>query len=1359
MSELPHQFYRRRRGAAGSGSSADDLNASENPGTATFNNTEGSVGIQAGFVQGNITINQNQNYDSIIKQLPTAPQAVFNSAERSHDPTCLPDTRVDILKGIRRWADTKDERCIFWLNGLAGTGKSTISRTIAREYYKKKRLGASFFFSRGGGDISHAGKFFTSIAVQLAGVSPSLKRHICEAIVENGNIGAQSLRDQWDQLILQPLSKSGSYPHQSLVIVVDALDECDDENDIRTILQLLTEAASLDTVKVRIFMTSRPEVSIRHGFRQISDSEHHNFVLHNVSPSIIDHDISIFLEYHFELIRKHYGLHDGWPGDQQIKALLQRASGLFIWAATAFRFVKEGKGFAPCRLSLILEGNASFGGPEKHLNDIYLTVLENSISPDYTPQEQEILFRAQRETIGTIVVLFSPLSAVSLATLLQIPKPDIVMALDDLHSILHIPEDQTQPIRLHHLSFRDFLLDENRCSNPLFQVDEKEAHKFLALSCLQLMSEKLERDICKLRSPGTLAADVQWDLVMRYLPNELQYACLYWVQHVQKSETQLRDDGQVLQFLQRHFLHWLEALSLMRKTSEGILAILSLSSTITGQSPRLEAFIYDVKRFTLYNRPVIEEAPLQLYHSALIFAPKESVVRGYITNETSSLIRRFPEVPSNWHTLQQTLEGHSGAVSALAFSSDGKRVASGSRDCTVKIWDTATGALQQTLKGHDDRISEVLFSPNGNVVAFGAETAKLWEVTTGALQRTLEGDGTFIGLATLSPDGKLLASGLFGGEIELWDTTNGTLRHTLQNSGSAFSYMSTRHAGVCALVFSPDGERLTAASTKYSGKEVAVTTWDAATGARIRTLDIQYPLDFAIQQNHSSENRAVLSPNCELVVCNLCSQAIGIWSLATGALLQILVGHPRGVSAMAFSPDSKRIASGSFDQTIKIWDAVTGSLLRTLRGHSDEVKAVAFSPNGNLVASGSVDGAVKLWDVSERTLEQVPEDHWNRVVSLAASPNGKSVASGFDDGLVKLWDTATGALQRTLNHLNWVSAVAFSQDGKQVASSSDDGSLRIWNASTGALQWEWKICSSGSPYECTAIAFSPDDSLAAFGTKNIIILDLATGVCYKDLRQLDELSSGAVTTLAFSADGKQLASGTTQCNGFLNIWDVATGDLVYGHTFLWDSSSDIDDESDSDHKSYSDHESNPEHKNDSNHKNNYEYKSHSDYKSYSDHNRNSDYETYYDHESNYDLNTFDSGFGFYESGDITAVAFSPRGKLLARCSDRAIQLLDPITNRWRQITEVDAAITRLSFSKYGPYLETERGLVQIAGTSSHILHPRLACNIFVTERWVVRDMEKILWLPPDYRVVYLITSSRTLVLGHPSGLVTFIEFN
>jgi hypothetical protein len=428
--------------------------------------------------------------------------------------------------------------------------------------------------------VSHAGKFFTSIAVQLANNVLSLRRYIYDAITKRKDIASQSLHDQWCQLILRPLARLGSRSSpSSYVLIVDALDECDKEEHIRIILQLLAEARTLRTVRLRVFLTSRPEIPIRHGVYQIPDVERQDFVLHNISPLIVDHDISIFLQCNLGFIARERSLGAGWPGEQIVKRLVHNASGLFIWAATACRFIREGQRFAAKRLDMILESsNTTINAPEKHLNEIYLTVLRQSISPDYTAEEAEELCCKLKSLLGSIVTLFSPLSTQSLSKLVNPSQQEVDQTLDDLHAILDIPKDQTCPLRLHHPSFRDFLLNKDRCHEQNFQVDEEEAHQTLATSCIQLMSISLKQDICGLEAPGVLATNIDSSQAKEYLPVELQYACIYWVQHLKRSGAQLYD--QVYQFLQNHLLHWLEALGWMGKASEGILAITSLEAMI-----------------------------------------------------------------------------------------------------------------------------------------------------------------------------------------------------------------------------------------------------------------------------------------------------------------------------------------------------------------------------------------------------------------------------------------------------------------------------------------------------------------------------------------------------------------------------------------------------------------------------------------------------------------------------------------------------------------------------------------------------------------------------------------------------------
>jgi hypothetical protein len=364
----------------------------------------------------------------------------------------------------------------------------------------------------------------------------------------------------------------------SLVLVVDALDECDSDSNIRIIVQLLAEARSLTRARLRVLLTSRPDVPVRHGFYQIPDAEHQDVVLHNISRSIVDHDITLFLQYNLRLIAHERCLLADWPGAETLVQLVQSACGLFIWAATACRFIREGKRFAAQRLETILRNDSkATAAPEKRLNEIYTTVLENSIQ-EYTDEEKEEQCRGIRYILGSIVALFSPLSAQSLDQLLDVAE-GVRPTLEDLHAILDIPDDQSRPLRLHHPSFRDSLLDRNRCGDR-FYVDESSTHEKLARRCLELMSApgRLREDMCSLSKPGTLRSEVEEGIVASSLPPELQYTCLYWVEHLHKGSVQLSDDNEVHSFLRHHLLHWLEALSWMKRLSAGISSIILLES-------------------------------------------------------------------------------------------------------------------------------------------------------------------------------------------------------------------------------------------------------------------------------------------------------------------------------------------------------------------------------------------------------------------------------------------------------------------------------------------------------------------------------------------------------------------------------------------------------------------------------------------------------------------------------------------------------------------------------------------------------------------------------------------------------------
>ncbi len=479
---------------------------------------------------------------------------------------------------------------------MAGMGKSTIARTIAREFRDKGRLGASFFFSRGGGDLGNARRFFTTLSRQLANMSSFLRRYICEAIAEDEDILQQGLSNQWKHLILRPLLRlePGHLQHPNLLLVIDALDECDSQDDARLILHLLAEAKGLKFMRLRILVTSRPELHIRHGFLDIPAQVHQNFILHDISQSVVEQDIKLFFQDNLRKIQIEHNLPADWPCEQHITCLVERACMLFIYAATVCRFIRESL-FPEQRLIQILEGSDTKREPERNLDLIYTQILKDSVSRVSDEQEKAVWLKLFHHTVGSIVVSFDLLSIDSLYKLLSVEQRQIEVVLRCLNSVLDVPEKQNAHIRLLHPSFRDFLLDKQRCQDMQFWVDKGIAHENLYIGCMQVMSTCLRRNICGLKSPGQLASSVESNVLIRYFPGQLQYACRYWVGHLNCSKDYLWERreplecSKVIKFLREDFLHWLEALSLLGKMSEGILMVIDLQSIFTVSGPLVHA--------------------------------------------------------------------------------------------------------------------------------------------------------------------------------------------------------------------------------------------------------------------------------------------------------------------------------------------------------------------------------------------------------------------------------------------------------------------------------------------------------------------------------------------------------------------------------------------------------------------------------------------------------------------------------------------------------------------------------------------------------------------------------------------------
>jgi hypothetical protein len=396
--------------------------------------------------------------NEILNKLPRTAGASFNSRRLDHERLCLNGTRENVLHRIRLWTRDPESACIFWLSGMAGTGKSTIARTAARQFSEDNQLGASFFFSRGAGELAKTAKLFTTLAYQLAGLNSKVHEAVCAAISKYEDIAEHSLRDQWKHLILQPLSCLGdaTTQRQSVVIIIDALDECEDEDDVKLIIWLFSQAKDLKSVHPRIFITSRPETPIRCGFDDIPEADHHDFILHDISKSVVSADLTLFFRHEFARIKKDRRVLEEWPGESTISKLVQSADGLFIYAATICRFFGT-EGSNPRQLlSTVLNEKLNDESLTKHLDSMYAQILLYAYS---TSDNLQAIFT---NVVGTIVTLADTRTTDALAKFLGIEKWNIEDALRSLSSLLHCAAEDGK-IRVLHASFRDFLLDPKRC--------------------------------------------------------------------------------------------------------------------------------------------------------------------------------------------------------------------------------------------------------------------------------------------------------------------------------------------------------------------------------------------------------------------------------------------------------------------------------------------------------------------------------------------------------------------------------------------------------------------------------------------------------------------------------------------------------------------------------------------------------------------------------------------------------------------------------------------------------------------------------------------------------------------------------
>jgi hypothetical protein len=482
---------------------------------------------------------------------------------------CLRGTRESVLDDIMRWAKDPQDRHIFWLNGLAGTGKSTIAQTFSGMVAKSGILGASFFCSRDYLDRKELKNIFPTLAYQLACRYPMFRSQILQVIKRDPSVARNSLISQLKDLIVDPLSSTDI----SCVIVVDALDECVDDQPASAILSVLGRFVK-QLPSVKFFITGRPEPRIRTGFRlPLLEPFTQIFLLHEVALSSVDEDIRLYLQEKLTAVAKRrsdFDLPNPWPCLEDLTALTKKSSGLFIFASTLARFIESEHHEPNERLQLIVtppestvhEGRAG-------VDPLYAQVLIHAFSD----VKETVVFANLRRVLGAVILAFNPLSRAQVAKILNINASLITTTLRHLHSVLLIPTEDSKEIRVFHKSFPDFLQDSDRCPNLKFFIDSPVHHGDMALGCLELL-KKLKRNPCALPD-FAMNRDITNvpELLEHKVGGGLRYACGYWAMHVQSSPTTndyaIRLIASATEFFKNNALPWIEVLSLENRL-EGV---------------------------------------------------------------------------------------------------------------------------------------------------------------------------------------------------------------------------------------------------------------------------------------------------------------------------------------------------------------------------------------------------------------------------------------------------------------------------------------------------------------------------------------------------------------------------------------------------------------------------------------------------------------------------------------------------------------------------------------------------------------------------------------------------------------------
>ncbi|KAH9834901.1 uncharacterized protein C8Q71DRAFT_130729 [Rhodofomes roseus] len=745
-----------------------------------------------------------------------------------HIPSCTEKTRIQLLDDIYTWA-LADARPIFILNGAAGTGKSTVAKTVCAALEGKSRLGGSFFCSRGGkAGQQDVESIFHTLAYFLSHYSPTFAAEVAKALQDAPDVAKFVIKKQFDVLIARPAKIAFTTANAAPVLVIDAVDELEwpRSNNAATpkdLLDVIVDQAP--QLHLKFFVTSRPEAGLRDMFGPLDSDSRKHMRLQDITRNVVDADILKYLTEELKAVP---------ASTDDISTLAARSEGLFIYAATACKYIKARNASPGMRLQALTSSRAT---ALTGIDEMYDYILEEALQ-GLENNEVEVVLRC----LHAVICTRSPLSVPEFAPLLRLTHEQMRGALVALHSVINVPDRDDLPVTTYHASFPDYLTTHMRSGLKRWAADTGATHRDLFLGCLETMNSGLCFNVSGSSTSYAINAEQQ---LRQVPPSYLVYACRFWIEHLTMSSvSEERATQDVLAFFGQQFLYWLEVMSVCNHVDVASSLVKRLEvwlrdkqttrNTENADVSQCLRLLQDAYDFLIrFRTPIVNSAP-HIYISALAFTPPESEIgqaylglleRG-LTVDTAERLTPLPLLKIHEHSRESIRR-------AIAFSADSRYVVSAADD-RVRRWDARTGeSIGQPRQGPDVPHSRLALSPDGSRAvswdAWYSSAVHIWDTTLDRPNgRSLKVpmDATSDSLVVFSPDGKWVAAGITmpkGRDFAIckWDADTGDpIGQLLELAGSAYDSDDREFVSI---VFAPNGKRIAAVFdyTSYSNIPVA----------------------------------------------------------------------------------------------------------------------------------------------------------------------------------------------------------------------------------------------------------------------------------------------------------------------------------------------------------------------------------------------------------------------------------------------------------------------------------------------------------------------------------------------------------